>query len=433
VLGYGNQTLDPATGLPVIQQGATPGATSSLAAGTKLDSTTVRLGAGWRVTDRVSLGAEMENDVAGDRRRRVSLGADYALAERTRLYGRWEQQSGWVQLDGVSDTGRHAGAFAVGVDSGYLRDTQVFSEYRMRDAISGRDLLLASGVRNLWDVAEGWRVSSAYENLRVVTGSTAPVSAASVALDWTANPLWRASGRVEVRSSGDRSNTPDDDRFTTTLVQGLVARKLDRDWTLLARNHLLKTDYAARGDVLQDRAQLGLAYRDTDTNRINALGKVEYKTESDASNATVGTLKTNAWIVSAHADLHPSRPWWMTGRVAAKWQKDRLENGVASSFAGQLLAGRLVYDLTENWDLGLLAAVQTGGGGRQTAYGVEAGYLLKQNLWLSAGFNASGFAGDADLTGYEYTRRGVYLRLRFKFDENLFKGPDRQVNRSLDR
>jgi hypothetical protein len=304
----------------------------------------------------------------------------------------------------------------------------------MRDAISGRDLLLASGVRNLWDVAEGWRLSTAYENLRVVTGSTAPVSAASAALDWTADPLWRASGRVEVRSSGDRSNTPDDDRFTTTLLQGLVARKLDRDWTLLARNHLLKTDYAARGDVLQDRAQVGLAYRDTDTNRINALGKVEYKTESDASNALVGTLKSRAWIVSSHADFHPSRPWWLTGRVAGKWQSDRFENGVASSFRAQLLAGRLVYDVTENWDLGVLAAVQVGNNAaRQTAYGAEAGYLLRQNLWLSAGFNAAGFAGDADLTGYEYTRRGVYLRLRFKFDENLFKGPDRQVNRSLDR
>ena len=65
--------------------------------------------------------------------------------------------------------------------------------------------------------------------------------------------------------------------------------------------------------------------------------------------------------------------------------------------------------------------------------GVEAGYLLQQNLWLSAGVNAAGFAGDADLVGYEYTRAGVYVRLRFKFDENLFKGRDPQVNRSLDR
>jgi hypothetical protein len=64
---------------------------------------------------------------------------------------------------------------------------------------------------------------------------------------------------------------------------------------------------------------------------------------------------------------------------------------------------------------------------------VEAGYLLQQNLWLSAGFNHSGFAGDADLAGYEYTRSGAYIRLRFKFDENLFKGADRVVNRSLDR
>lgn len=433
-LGFGNQVLDPTTGLPVIQQGGVAPAPSSLAAGTRLDSTTVRLGAGWRVNDRFSLGAEVETDIGGDARRRLALGGDYTVAERTRLYGRYELQDGWVQMGGVSDTRRNAGTFVLGVDSSYWKDTQAFSEYRLRDAISGRDLQVASGVRNLWDVAEGWRINTALENVRVISGQTAATNAVSAGLDWTANPLWRGSGRVELRRSGDLSATPTDERFDTTLLQALLARKLDRDWTLLARNYLLKTDYAARGDVLQDRAQLGLAYRDTDTNRINALGKLEYKTESDASNAAVGTLKSRAWIVSTHADYHPSRPWWMTGRVAAKWQKDRFENGVASDFKAQLLAGRLVYDITENWDLGLMAAAQFGNSGaRQTAYGVEVGYLLRQNLWLSAGFNAAGFAGDADLTGYEYTRSGVYLRLRFKFDEDLFKGRDPLVNRSLDR
>lgn len=433
-LGFGNQVLDPATGLPVIQQGGLSPGTSSLAPGTRLDSTSLRLGAGLRVSERLSLGAEVESDISGDHRRRIALGGDYTLAERTRLYGRYERQQGWVQLGGVSDTGRTAGTFAFGVDSSYLKDTQLFSEYRLRDAISGRDLQLASGVRNLWDVAEGWRISTGFENLRVISGATAPVNAASVALDWTADPLWRASGKLELRRSGDLQGTADNEEFDTTLLQALVARKLDRDWTLLARNHLLKTDYAARGDVMQDRAQLGLAYRDTDTNRVNALAKVEYKTESDASNAAVGTLKSRAWILSGHADYHPSRPWWMTGRVAGKWQKDRFENGVASDFRAQLLAGRLVYDITENWDVGVLAAAQFGdNGARQTAYGLEVGYLLQQNLWLSAGVNFTGFAGDADLAGYEYTRSGVYLRLRFKFDENLFKGRDQQVNRSLDR
>ena len=147
------------------------------------------------------------------------------------------------------------------------------------------------------------------------------------------------------------------ERFDTTLWQALMERKLDRDWTLLARNHLLKTDYAARGDVLQDRAQVGLAYRDTDTNRINGLAKLEYKTERDASNAAVGELKTRAWIASVHADFHPTRTWWATARVAGKWQRDQLENGVDSNFQSQLVAARLVYDITENWDVSVLGAL----------------------------------------------------------------------------
>jgi hypothetical protein len=436
-LGFGNQVLDPATGLPVIQNSSLPTGTNTgtrLPTGSRLSSEMLRLGAGYRVSDRFSLGAEAEADVSGDQRRRVSLGGDYTVAERTRLYGRFERQSGWVNLGGASDSGSSANSVAVGVDSSYLRDTQLFSEYRLRDAISGRDVQQASGVRNTWHVAEGWRVNAAVENMRVVSGTAASVQAISTGIDWTAHALWRASSKLEWRRSGDISSTPDNDSFNTTLWQTLVARKLDRDWTVLARNHLLKTDYVARGDVLQDRAQLGLAYRDTDTNVVNGLGKVEYKTERDASSAAVGELRSRAVIVSAVADVHPSRPWWGTARVAAKWQNDQLEGGVLSSFRAQLLAGRLVYDFSKRWDFSVLAAVQTGSqGARQTAYGAEVGYLLQTNLWLSAGVNASGFTGDADLAGNEYTRRGVYLRLRFKFDENLFKGGDREVNRSMDR
>ena len=58
---------------------------------------------------------------------------------------------------------------------------------------------------------------------------------------------------------------------------------------------------------------------------------------------------------------------------------------------------------------------------------------MQQNLCLSAGYNVSGFKGDSDLNGYEYTQQGAHLRLRFKFDETLFKGRDTAVNPSLDR
>lgn len=432
-LGFGQQVLDPATGLPVIQQGSLQPASSTLPVGTELQSTGLRLGAAYGLSDRVRLGAVVETDIAGDDKQRLGIGADYQIAERTRLYGRYEHQRGWVQLGGASDVDRSTNQFLLGVESSYWRDTQLFNEYRLRDAVSGRDLQNASGVRHFWDLAEGLRANAAIEHVHVLSGNSARAAAFSLGVDYSANPLWRGSTRLEHRRVGDRGDTPQDDAFDTTLWQVMAARKLDRDWTFLGRNYLLRTDYRGRGDVLQNRVQLGVAYRATDTNRVNMLTKVEHKAESDGSNAALGELRTRAWITSTHAEWHPSRPWWLTTRIAAKWQQDQLEGGVQSRFRAMLVSGRIVYDITERWDLGAMAAVQFGQGARQYAFGVEAGYLLMQNVWLSAGFNAAGFTGDADLVGYEYTRSGAYLRLRFKFDETLFRGREREVNRSLDR
>lgn len=434
-LGYGNQALDPATGLPVIQQDGLPLAIGpALPAGTRLDSDTVRLGLGWRAGERLSLGAEVEHEIDGTDRRRVALGADWRLSDLARLYGRWERQSGWTTLQGVSAVGERAQALVFGIDGQPLPGMQAFSEYRLRDAVGAADLQLASGLRRQWTLAPGLGVGAGAERIQVVRGNAATATALHAAIDWTADPLWRASARTEWRRSADLPATTADDRFDTWLWTGLLARKLGRDWTLLARHHLLHTDYRARGDVWQNRAQLGLAWRDTDTNRGNALAKLEFKRESDASNAEVGTLLTRAVVASTSAEWHPSRPWWLSGRVAAKWQRDRFEGGTDSRFRAQWVSGRLVYDLSKRWDVSLAAALQRGDqGARQTAVGAEVGYLLATNLWLSAGWNRTGFRADADLSGYEYTQRGAYLRLRFKFDETLFQGNDPAVNRSLPR
>ncbi len=72
------------------------------------------------------------------------------------------------------------------------------------------------------------------------------------------------------------------------------------------------------------------------------------------------------------------------------------------------------------------------GNSTQHALGVEAGYQVQDNLWLSAGYNWRGFR-DHDLSGSDYTNQGFYIRVRFKFDENLFAGSDKVRNLSLDR
>ncbi len=438
-LGYGQQALDPLTGLMVIN-GSSSGSpiTSDLPVGTELESDSARLGLGYRLTDRFSAGAEVENSVSGEDRRRLAAGLDYQMFERSRLYGRYEKQTGLTSAYGITTTDREADALVFGIDSSYLRDTQTFSEYRLRDSISGRDVQTASGIRNTWDIAQGLRLSSSAEHVKVIDGSTGDSTGLALALDYSANPLWRGAIRAEHRISEDVADTETNEAFDTTLLQFMVARKLSRDWTLLARNYLLSTRYDARGDVLQDRFQLGVAYRDTDRNRINALARYEYKLERDESGLTLldgaivdgssQDVRTRAHIVSTHADWHPSRAWWLTGRVAGKWQQDQFAYGdgsrVNSRFRAMLFSARVVYDITENWDIGVLGSSFRGqNGANQFAYGLEVGRLLRQNLWLSAGYNWTGFAGDRDLNGYEYTQQGVFLRLRFKFDEDLFR-PD---------
>ncbi|MGH8052903.1 MAG: SdrD B-like domain-containing protein [Stenotrophomonas sp.] len=442
-LGYGQQPLDPLTGLPIIRsEGTVPN--SSLPVGTELESDSVHVGAGYKLSDKLVLGGEYEQDVNGEDRNRFALGADYRLRERNRLYGRYEKQTGLTSAYGITTTDRESDALVFGVDSTYLKDTQVFSEYRLRDAIAGRDVQMASGIRNDWNVTEGLRLSTAAEHVKIYDGNTGDATALALGLDYSANPLWRGAMRLEYRISGDVDGTLDtNEEFNTTLFQLMWARKLNRDWTLLARNYLLSTDYKARGDVMQDRFQLGVAYRDTDRNRINALARYEYKLESDKSGMGINgaptqdigqDIRTAAHIVSTHADWHPSRPWWLTGRIAAKWQKDRFAyadgDRVNDSFRGVLISGRVVYDITENWDIGVLGTTFRGDyGANQYAYGMELGRLLRQNLWLSAGYNFVGFAADPDLAGYEYTDEGAFIRLRFKFDEDLFRRDDHRYRK----
>ena len=73
----------------------------------------------------------------------------------------------------------------------------------------------------------------------------------------------------------------------------------------------------------------------------------------------------------------------------------------------QLVSGRVVYDITERWDAGVSGSVlRAGDGARQYGLGVELGRVLHDNLWLSVGYNLTGFSDD-DLVDSDYTRRGT--------------------------
>jgi hypothetical protein len=165
---------------------------------------------------------------------------------------------------------------------------------------------------------------------------------------------------------------------------------------------------------------------------VNALALYEFRTQQDDNPAI--DEKRVSHVVSLHADYHPSRPWWLTGRLAGKRVNERFVGGVRDDYTAWLTGGRITWDVSERWDLGLQHHLlwSRQGDARQSSLGVEAGYLVQSNLWVSVGFNVRGFSDD-ELQGSTYTREGAYVRLRFKFDETLFRGDDAATNRSLPR
>ena len=90
-----------------------------------------------------------------------------------------------------------------------------------------------------------------------------------------------------------------------------------------------------------------------------------------------------------------------------------------------LFASRIILDVSSKFDVSAMAGVMVSpeDNVRDEVYGVEVGYLVKENVWLSLGHNFSGFY-DRDLSGRDPTQSGWYIRMRMKFDEKLLKSAE---------
>jgi uncharacterized repeat protein (TIGR01451 family) len=366
-----------------------------------------------------SMFGEVEQSVQGDERRIVAAGADYKFSEVGRVYARLENNRGVASAGGIT-TEQKNNVAAIGIDTSLTKDTKAFSEYRARDTIDGATSEAAVGLRNNWQIADGLRISTSYERVQPFTRLTSSTNSAVVsnaanavtgAIEYTASPLWKGSARIEVRN-GDAS-----DGILSTFG---VAYKLSREWSLLTRSTWMHTNVKGATPGVQDRLrfQIGAAYRDVDTNRWNMVTRYEHREEKDTTTEPI--LKRAVDLASLHFNYQPERSLILTGRFATKYVNEE-SSGILSRSTGTLVSGRATWDISSRWDIGVTGSLHTDGGlsNRKFGLGLEVGYLIQENLWISGGYNFFGFK-DKDLAGADYTDRGIYVRMRYKFDETLF-------------
>lgn len=88
-----------------------------------------------------------------------------------------------------------------------------------------------------------------------------------------------------------------------------------------------------------------------------------------------------------------------------------------------LMGGELRHDVTEKIDIGIGGSVLIDQKTNTADYaiGPSIGFTPAKNVWVSAGYNFEGFT-DEDFEGAEYSRKGVFVKVRVKFDQQTAKG-----------
>jgi len=367
--------------------------------------------------------AEFQQDVTDPDKHSFAVGGSTALGAHGKLYARHEFLSSLGNLYSLNG-GQSMMATVIGVDTDYLKHAHLFSEYRQHDELTNRDSEAAMGLRNLWQLKKDLGVSASFESIRSFAGKDNNSIAVTGGVEFKAGDNTRGSARAEWRGASTSKS------FLTTFS---IGHQIGSSWTLLTRDVYLHQTTSGPSTTGSDqfRIQAGAAYRGSAESKWDALALFEFRNQNASGSLTA--LAGRLAVFSTNVNYQPAAGFSFSGRYATKFLTDR-SNGLNTSSFNQMFSYHITKDVTKRVDLGLVGNMLTNPtlSTRQQGMGAEIGFQLKQNLWISSGYNFLGFK-ENDLPGGSDARQGAFVRLRFKFDENILKGTARRQLKSTDK
>ncbi len=403
--GVGISTANGASLLPSLAN-----TTTATTASGDIDNeyTSLRARLTGKVTNDISIYGEYERATDDTGRQRSAIGAEYRINEKSRVYGRYEFQNTLSgNAAGYSLDGTNTRTSVIGIDTEYMKDGQLFSEYRLSGAQNGFDAAASIGIRNQWSISDGFMINTSAERqaLRPYEGAKGDAVAMSLGAMYSGNPVYKLGGKLEYRTSRPT------DQWNATLAYD---RKLDNNWSAIARDLYMYThdkwDTGA-GDQTQNRFQVGLAYRDVETNMFNGLARLEHRT--DISTALADLKNSTTTVFSVQGNYHPVRAFTLNGQAAFKYVNETFGN-VITKWQGTLVSGRVSYDFTDRIDGSIMASRMWGTGASVSGIGAEIGVRLVDNMWLGLSYNIGKFV-DTELFSSNASWTGWHLRMNYKY------------------
>ncbi|MBW4575195.1 MAG: hypothetical protein KME08_07915 [Aphanothece sp. CMT-3BRIN-NPC111] len=238
----------------------------------------------------------------------------------------------------------------------------------------------------------------------------------SVGLAYTDNPNFQASARYEHRTSSQGSNT---------VISAAATGKITPSLTALARyQQASSANQKLTGLGNTSDLKVGLAYRDPNSDKFNALLRYEYRknpaTIPDTLLLGSGTGSEDQ-VLALEAIYAPNWQWEFYGKYALRNSTSYLAQDLVGSSTTSLAQLRTTYRVGYKMDLvGEVRMInQPSTGYSETGLIIEAGYYLTPNLRLSGGY-VFGRVNDRDFSGSR-SAGGPYLGLTVKLNE-LFDG-----------
>ncbi|WP_299408366.1 TonB-dependent receptor [Acaryochloris sp. IP29b_bin.148] len=238
----------------------------------------------------------------------------------------------------------------------------------------------------------------------------------SVGLAYTNNPDFQASARFEYSDTSTGSNT--------VLTANALGRAT-RDLTVLAQYQQASASNQTLSALGTSRdVKLGLAYRNPDSDKLNALLRYEYRENPATIPDTIlfgsGTGSVDH-LLAAEAIYAPNWRWELYGKFAWRHSKSFLAQDLVGTSSISLAQLRATYRLGYRWDIGgeVRWIRQNSTGFNEVGASAEVGYYLNPNVRLAAGY-AFGDVSDRDL-GNSRSASGPFFGITLKLDNNLFK------------
>jgi len=242
----------------------------------------------------------------------------------------------------------------------------------------------------------------------------------SLGLEYTANPDFRASARVEHRDGSVNGNTVISAAASGKLTPALTA--LFRFNRAGAANQLL--------EELDDTTslKLGMAYRNPFDDTFNALLNYEYRNNPSTTPDTLlfgSGSGSEDHVVSVEGIYAPSWRWEFYSKFAMRYSKTDLSQDFSNSSTVYLGQTRAAYRLGYRVDLAVEGRTiqQPSANFTEWGWALETGIYVTPDLRVGVGYSF-GSVDDEDFSGYR-SSDGPYLNITVKVNDLFGFGQQR--------